>query len=248
MRNYILLVFFLVRLYAGDLISEASWIAQNGRAPYQEKELFLLSEIEKVGFVLKTGTDAELRPSFVGARVDIERALTHLLETKQIHSVCGIFLAHAPDKFLCEYPNHKAENYGAKERPQYLRDYLQAGGDLVCVYPKNGLEKRTKEQMGIYQAELFASPHLIDCPLSIAEFPEPLRGALYLFTTAEGERMCLNIHTYASCDLKDGREWAVWFGKLSDPNIAGRVKEITAYLSNCNNKQLESFLLNNNLK
>lgn len=36
----------------------------------------LLQEVQQKGMVLRKGTDAELRPSFVGAQLDIERYLT----------------------------------------------------------------------------------------------------------------------------------------------------------------------------
>jgi|CXWL01.1.fsa_nt_gi hypothetical protein len=217
-------------------------LTQQGTSLSIPETTALLQELQQKGVVLKKGADAELRPAFVGAQLDIERYLTLLLRMGKISQVDGIIHTPAPATPLCktiarEIPSglvasqiseDEKRAYTVKERAIYLREYLASGGKLVVAYPKEGRKARSEKELAIFDAELKKYSTLIDKPLSIDSIPEELQGATYSFLDDKGNLMIFSIRSYQANDPKDGREWGIWFGPASsNPDIQERLSAIS---------------------
>jgi len=220
-------------------------LTQQGTSQSIPETVALLQELQQKGMVVRKGTDAELRPAFVGAQLDIERYLTLLLRMGKISEVQGVIHTPTPATPLCktiaqEIPSGLVSSqisedekraYTVKERAIYLREYLASGGKLVVAYPKEGRKSRSEKELAIFDAELKKYSTLMDKPLSINAIPEELQGATYSFLDDKGNLIVFSIRSYQANDPKDGREWGIWFGPVSsNPEIQQRLTVISSLI------------------
>src|SRR4051812_31090531 len=103
------LTFFPTMTYASeeiavnsDFLSGVIQLTEQGKSPAIAETVALLKELSHKKVVLRTGTDAELRPAFVGAQLDIERYITLLLRTGKIESAIGFIHTPTPATPLCK--------------------------------------------------------------------------------------------------------------------------------------------------
>lgn len=194
--------------------------------------------------VSQTGSDAKLRPDFVNAQAVVEQLIAAMLSDGRIKRSVGIIHTPAPPTPLCtegeisqglvhpSIAHDKKRVETVTERPSILRDYLKSGGRLFAAFPKDGRSKRTSEQLAIYdrlRAEY--SRDLKQAFLNTDQLESDMIGATYLFQMNDGSWMAFSIKSRQANDPKDKSEWAMWLGKMSDPQIAERVKEIDRFLS-----------------
>ena len=189
-----------------------------------------------------TGTDKDLRPYFVSLQGIIEHVLATQLQ-KEIKTLKGMIHTPMPATPLCmtgeiskelvdpSIENDPARLFTVKARSTIIRDYLFKGGDLYIVYPKDGLNKRTKEQQTIYQQELLNFPsHLVDMPLDCETIPTDLIGATYLFQNQFGKTFVFAIKMTQAKDPEAIGSFGLWFGPIETPAIQDRLQAVFTYL------------------
>jgi hypothetical protein len=229
-----------------DFLSGVIQLTEQGSSKAIPETVALLKELQEKGVVLRTGADAELRPSFVGAQLDIERYMTLLLRMGKISQVKGIIHTPAPATPLCKAADREIPNglvaaeisvdekraYTVKERAVYIREFLASGGELIIAYPKNGRALRSEKELAVYETALKNYPTLKDKPLPLEAIPEEIQGATYLFLDEKGTPMVFSIRSYQANDPKDGREWGVWFGPLlTHSQIQQRFSNVSSFIS-----------------
>ena len=97
-----------------------------------------------------TGKDEEVRPLYVTAQGDFERALALFLKEKKVKSVRGIIHTPTPATPLCtkgeiseslvdeSMTEDQRRLYTVMKRPEIIREFLKNGGKLMVVYPEKG--------------------------------------------------------------------------------------------------------------
>lgn len=198
-----------------------------------------------------TGRDKDLRPYFVSLQGIIEHVLATELQ-KEIKTLKGVIHTPMPATPLCmrgeiskelvdpSIEMDPARLFTVKARGSIVRDYLFKGGDLYIVYPKEGLDRRTKEQQTIYKQELLNFPcHLVDMPLDCETIPIDLIGATYLFQDQQGRTFVFAIKMTQAKDPEAMGSFGLWFGPIETPAIHHRVQAVSTYLEQYGSKVLK---------
>lgn len=236
-----------LRLRVLETIEQTNWIPS-----LQSKELNALtfeiadywSQLVQDGMISLTGSDAKIRPIFAGLQGIIEYVLaTELHHT--IESLVGVIHTPMPATPLCSNgalseelvaPSIASDPFrffSVKMRSAVIRKYLEQGGSLYMVYPKEGLNKRTLEQRGIYERELAAhSTKLFDCPLECASIDDELIGAFYLFTDRSDQVFAFAIMMDQASNPREVKNFRLWFGRIDHPAIADRISTVHQFISN----------------
>jgi hypothetical protein len=185
------------------------------------------NELAAKGVLEVTGTDQEIRPYFVALQAIMEHVLAHDLNTN-VHALTGVIHTPMPATPLCtkgaiskelvdaSIENDKQRLFTVNARTTIVRDYLNQGGDLYIVYPKEGINSRTEEQQKIYQEELANYPsHLFDRPLETPSLATEEIGAFYLFNTTEGKQFAFAIKMTQAKDPQEIGSFGLWFGPFT---------------------------------
>lgn len=121
--------------------------------------------------------------------------------------------------------------YTVIKRPDIIRSYLASGGVLIAAYPESGRDKRTPEQLTIFESLKETYPkNLIDIPLQCDQMEGEMVGATYFFKTEEGEWMVFAIMACQANAPEDGRTWGMWLGNRHDPEVSDRFESVFTYL------------------
>ncbi len=209
--------------------------------------LDFFSVLSRQGHIQKSGTDQEVRPCFVNTQGLVEQSLAHALQRGEITDLVGIIHTPTPATPLCtdgqitdqlvhpSMQNDPSRIFTVRARANILRDYLDLGGKLFVVYPKGGLQKRSKPQQQIYHTTLQNySQNLHDHELQVDQMDHDMVGATYLFKDQSGEEYMFSIRaTQANAPEKDNA-WEMWFGKSNQPELAQRIDRVRTYLNALN--------------
>lgn len=200
--------------------------------------------LAREGVLEVTGTDKEIRPSFVALQGIIEYVLSSELQG-HIETLNGCIHTPMPATPLCTKGEISSELVDrsiemdlnrlltVKARAAIMRDYLLQGGNLYVIYPRAGLLQRTLEQRHIYQEELDRYPsHLFDIPLNVDEIPPHLIGATYLFKDRCGELFVFAIQMTQAKSPQEEGHFGLWFGSIHHPAIKEKVSAIAQFLEN----------------
>lgn len=194
------------------------------------------------GVLEVSGTDRDIRPSFVALQGIVEHVLASELQ-QNVKILKGIIHTPMPATPLCSKGEisqelvdpsielDPARLFTVKARTTIVRDYLFKGGDLYIVYPKDGYGKRTEEQQKIYRQELVNYPnHLFDVPLNCESIPTELVGATYLFQDQLGNTFVFAIKMTQAKDPQAIGNFGLWFGAISHPAIQKRLQAVSGYM------------------
>ncbi len=239
--------------FSADFLQEAVRMTEVGRSNAKSEVLDLIQGLQKSGYVIRTGQDAALRPAYVGAQAEMEKAMAYLLSRQQISELIGIIHTPMPATPLCTEgevsselvdPSLAADErrmYTVKERSTIVREYLQQGGVLYVAYPQGGREKWTSAQLAIYDRlrEQYPST-LIDSALNCAQLDRDMVGATYLFKNPQGGWICFGIQAPQANAPNDDQKWGIWYGSLDNPQVKQRLKSVLKYLSDCGGPDLLS--------
>lgn len=189
------------------------------------------------------GLDSDFRPLFVTAQGDFERAMTRLLKEGKIKEIRGIIHTPAPATPLCtkgeisaglvneSLAGDERRLYSVMKRPDILRMYLESGGALLVCYPKSGRDKRTAEQLAIFDETKAKFATLAVLPLHVEEMESEMIGATYMFEACDGERYVFSIQSRQANAPEDGALWGMWFGNEVDLEIMERIQKVFIYIS-----------------
>ena len=202
-----------------------------------------------------TESDALVRPVYVTAQGDFERTMAYMLEKGKIDCLMGWIHTPTPATPLCtqgsvsqglvdeEIAKDPKRLFTVMKRPEIIRNFLQQGGFLVALYPKDGFLKRTEEQREVFNQVKNDYPnHLIDHPLSISELPQDMVGATYIFKTHEDEWFAFAIQATQANAPEDDRTWVMWFGHADNPEIHERINQVIELSSGAHPRELRSRL------
>lgn len=225
----------------------------NSEALQKEVLTFLNTILEKK-FKIEVGKDTEVRPVYVSAQGDFERTMAYFMKSGEIHHLVGIIHTPTPATPLCSKgeissglvdPSMKDQKrlFTVMKRPHLIRMFLAEGGTLIAAYPTKGKEKRTDQQLTIYNEICRNHPKtLIDLPLKCDELQQDMVGATYLFCTADGDWMSFGIRASQANAPEDDRQWEMWFGPLRDSEISKRVYKTIDYLNAVQSRDLSDLL------
>ncbi len=198
-----------------------------------------------------TESDALVRPVYVTAQGDFERTMAYMLEKGKIVCLMGWIHTPTPATPLCtrgdvtlglvdeEIEKDPKRLFTVMKRPEIIREFLQKGGFLVAVYPKDGLFKRTEEQRDVfYQVKKEYPNHLIDLPLLISELPQDMIGATYMFKTFEDEWFAFAIQATQANAPEDNHSWIMWFGHADDHELRKRIDQVIRLSSSTHSPEL----------
>lgn len=195
------------------------------------------------GVVEVTGSDKDVRPTFVTLQGVIEHVLASELN-KTIFDLKAIIHTPMPPTPLCttgeispELMHPKSENdplcvFTVKARTTIIRDFLYKGGLLVAAYPKDGINKRSDAQQSIYRNELMTYPtRLMDAPLNCESMDRDLIGALYLFKDKAGKEHMFAISIPQVNDSQESGTFGLWFGEVAkNPKINDRIGRVMLFM------------------
>ncbi len=217
-------------------------IEHNHELSNKEDILALINTIEENHFNLETGDD-NLRLKYVNSQGCIEHVLACAQAIGDLDQLIGIIHTPTVATPLCVHPEAVEgaldetirfdlnKLLTVRSRAQIVREYLTKGGKLYVVYPQGGLEKRNAEQQQIYKEELERfSGKLVDWVLSSKEIDPDMIGATYLFRNQQRQVFAFSIKSRQAIDIQGQAEWGIWFGALTDTNIADRVNTVIDYL------------------
>jgi len=188
-----------------------------------------------------SGKDEEVRPLYVTAQGDFERTLALFLKEQKVKSVIGFIHTPTPTTPLCT-KGEISENlvdasmvedqrrlYTVMKRPEIIREFLKNGGKLMVVYPEKGKEKRTAEQLAIFEEAKAAYSGIFDKPLPIEKIDSEMIGATYYIQTNDGESFAFVIMARQANAPEDDQTWAIWFGSEEDAEVKDRMLAFEAY-------------------
>ena len=227
--------------HSRSLVEVAKGFTLAGEGSFRSAVSELLDELTVNSLVVREGTDADQRPIFVNAQADFERAIVHLLRSKEIKNCICIIHTPSPatplctngeiaaDLVDCAILNDQERLLTVKKRPDIVRDYLREGGYLLTVYPKKGRELRSEEQLAILDGLIQEYPYYLEAvELDCDTIPEDLIGATYLITFNDFSTYILSLRSYQANSPTDGK-WAIWFGSVFDPVIGERFQTVTSF-------------------
>gem|GEM_PF-1029888 len=210
-------------------------------ASSRETIFLLISELREKGHATGTGKDEQQRPIFVSTQGAIENSLSSFLGQGKIKKVIGIIHTPTPATPLCTKEGEISEHlvhpsfagdekrcHTIYSRAHIIRSYLNRGGILYVVYPKEGIFKRTPEQRGIYKQELLNHPYgLFDVPIT-EELPPDAVGATYFITTADDDKIMFSIKASQANAPDDEQCWEMWFADIHNEDVQGRARKVLA--------------------
>lgn len=198
-------------------------------------------KLAQEGVLEVTGTDKEVRPSFVALQGIVEYVLSTELQ-HHIQTLDGFIHTPMPATPLCTKGEISRELVDSsiemdphrlltvKARAAIIRDYLFQGGNLYIVYPQSGLLKRTSEQQQIYKNELTNYPeHLFDTPLNLDSIPLNLIGATYFFKDQSDNLFVFGVKMTQANNPQDTGSFGLWFGSIDQPAIRERVSSLAQF-------------------
>lgn len=209
-----------------------------------------LSAFEGRSVQIAEGDDAILRPVYVSVQGDFEKVMAYFMKEGEIDHLMGIIHTPTPATPLCSQgeisPDLVATSlqdakrlFTVMKRPEIIREFLAQGGVLIAAYPESGREKRTSEQLAIFEKLKGDYPeNLIDMPLQCLEMKKEMIGATYLFQTQAGDWMAFGIRASQANAPEDNCQWGMWFGSLQDPEVFNRVQSVFAYLHDVQSRDL----------
>ncbi|MCE5318457.1 MAG: hypothetical protein LLG04_13990 [Parachlamydia sp.] len=201
------------------------------------------NELMQKGELLVSRTDKEVRPNFVTLQAIVEQVLSQNLN-KEIVSLTGVIHTPQPATPLCTKEDMLSPELVApsiaqdparlatvKGRTTIVRDFLRRGGNLYVAYPEKGLLERKPDQQAIYKNELqIFHEHLHDHPLKIDEIPVELHGALYFFTSKDGENLVFAIKMTQAKNPEETGHFGLWMGPASHPAVKKRTEHVMDFV------------------
>lgn len=231
------------------------YIQSDFNDPSKEERAEFFQLIAKKGFEIRSDLDAKNRPLFVSTQGDIEKALGSLLREKEIVHLIGMVHTPTPATPLCTEGDLSTDLvdpsllqdpkrlYTVLKRPQIIRDYLRQGGVLFTLFPEGGRDKRTSEQLAIYDAELAKYPYqLIEHVLGTAKLENNMVGATYLFKLKSGGWGAFAIQASQANAPNDEQKWGMWFGPLNHPEVSRRVESVMQYIYDIGGPDFSKYL------
>lgn len=233
-------------------------IAQ-GDAPGKTDLISFVNQIEEKGFEIRSaataGGDAVVRPLFVTAQAEFERAMAFHFAKGDIVHLVGMIHTPTPATPLCtegeisdglvdtNFDGDAKRLYTVQTRPAILRDYLSKGALLAAVYPQGGREKRSPQQLEIFDKVKNKYPHgLIDHTLEEKVLHHDMIGALYIFKTKEGALGAFAIKAFQANAPEDEKTWGIWFGLLTHPAVYQRAEAVLQYVYEMGGPDLTEYL------
>jgi len=204
----------------------------------------LALQLRNTGWMLECGGD-DLRVKYVSTQGIIEHVLSCALARGEITDLVGVIHTPCPATPLCTVPfedpteglldpsiaEDAQKKLTVRSRAQILRDYLHLGGHLFVTYPESGIQRRSLDQLSVYQDLVANFPnHLHDWPLHIDSLDPDMIGATYLFRTHDGHTYAFSIKARQTNQPTDESEWGMWLGLVSSPVIAERIDRVEQYL------------------
>jgi hypothetical protein len=229
-----------------------SWLTEcvnHEKNPYTEetrKEMRqLLNGIAHQSTYIRKGND-DFRPQFVGA----QNAMEHVLAAQKILATITFIVAaiHTPLPAtpLCTPVDGSLVVNLTASSLQHNSDKLCTVADraisirrmlaqeetlLYAVYPRGGLEKRKSDEQKVFLSEIENNEgRLIRSEINCESIDPAKVGALYLFTDELGNQYAFSIKAQQANSPQENSEWGIWLGRVADPAVKGRVKEINDYL------------------
>lgn len=190
-----------------------------------------------------SGTDKEVRPYFVSLQGVMEHVLSHALVDGEVKDLVGTILTPMPPTPLCtaspitpglvdpSIEEDPSRLFTVQARTVILRKYLQNGGNIIAVYPRGGLSKRSPEQQAIYAQERQNYPETLrEIVLSSDTVPEELIGATYTFADKEGNSYAFGIKMTQANSPTDNGNFALWFGAADHPDVKERIEAVNRFI------------------
>jgi len=88
------------------------------------------------------------------------------------------------------------------------------------------------KQQNIYLKTLSEHPTTLeDHELPCASIDHDMLGASYLFENEDGEQFLLSLRSYQANAPADDNSWAMWYGKVDEPETRMRLNRIQAFLA-----------------
>lgn len=231
-------------------------VAHNEEISARQEIFDLLNVLESKGTFSEVGSD-DLRVKYVTSQGTIEHVLACAMVLGDIDHLVGVIHTPTPATPLCTPVENldkelldSSIRYNleklltVRSRAIIVREYLENGGKLFIAYPKGGLEKRTTQQQQVYKQALERYVgRLFDAVLSCNSMDPSKVGATYFFRNNAGELFAFSIKSQQANDPKELSEWAIWIGKVTDPEMGNRVNEILNYLKACDGPDLRAELV-----
>jgi hypothetical protein len=245
----------LQALPTSKFISETIQMTEMGNSNAKPEIVALMLELQSKGVIVRTGKDADLRPAYVGAQAEFEKVMAYQLSHHQISNLVGIIHTPTPATPLCSsgeislqlvdsaIAQDDKRLYTVKERTTVVREYLQQGGLLYALYPKGGREKRTAEQLAIFDQLLQKYPaNLIASELKCTQMERDMVGATYFFQDIHGEWMVFSLMVPQANAPNDDQEWGIWWGSLKDPKVKKRADAVLQYIRDQKGPDINSII------
>ncbi len=195
------------------------------------------------------GLDTDIRPVAVTFQKAFEASLLQKLHNKQLQHCRIIVHTPRPATPLCNQPGQVLESSihatmlddekrlkTVRDRTLTLRQLAKfgTGVELYVVYPKDGLDRRTKAEQAIYKAELENKQNvsLYDKPLDCASIPPYLCGASYFLELTNGQTLFFSLNGSQAADCDDAMLWEYWFDSITNPDVKVRYDQVVSFLKN----------------
>lgn len=215
-------------------------------APVRAQMMQLIAELRKGGFYIQTGEET-VDAAFVGLQSAIEHVIATQKTQQAVKRIFGAIHTPLPATPLCteadgkmvedliapELRNNPDKQTTITARAVSVRGMLAQEDTLFyAIYPNGGLQKRQQNQQEIFQAEVTKhNGKLRLSELNCTEMDPAAVGALYFLTDAQGIPYAFSIKAQqANVALHSTKEWGVWFGVVSHPEVNRRIKETTTYI------------------
>jgi hypothetical protein len=171
-------------------------------------------ELERVGYLQRSGEDKIWRPVFVGLQAAIEAALLLLHKKGEVKLMAHITQTDLPSSPLCEidakdmHPDIYADP--ARRNTVYARitvmaNILQAQIPVVVYYSHDGLMRRSSEGQAKYKANRTNYPNLKDCPMQGKILPQDSGATVMFKSTSSPARGFFTIASLQATTL--GNHW-----------------------------------------
>lgn len=232
----------LVADFRKEFLDEVLTFSKMNPAELVDEQVDFIESFYDSSYIEMVGNDADFRSLFVTAQGDFERTIAHLLKEEKILGAIGFIHTPTPATPLCtkgevnsELVDSTLENdskrlYTVMKRPEIIREFLKNKGLLVICYPESGRNKRTEQQLGIFQEAKDQFANLKDVPMEIDQLDPELIGATYIIRTNDNEMYAFAIMARQANAPEDDSTWAIWFGSEEDEAVDARVTKVLNYL------------------
>lgn len=250
MRRHTLLVSFLLMIYSGLTFSQPPLFSYNVKTMIASESDFAVDHDLLTQFWQMLQNDhvleirfehKERRNTAIFLQDIVERTLA--LNAKKYPYLVGFMLTAKPSSALSiADPQAKLREWGISDsiltvstRHRDLKKLLAAGVPLYSIYPRAGLDARSKEDQTYYRALLKKYANLFDVKLAIKRLPDNYSGAMYLFQDVDANVYAFMIHASQVDRVGDQQTWHLWFGDVQQPAVNKRLRHVFTYLKQ-NNK------------